>query len=618
MSDYAGDSIKVMKPMDHLRANPSMYIGSTENPSHLAQEVITNAVDEHLNGFGKLIEVELGENRQSIRISDKGRGIPVENVKSGIPAVTAIFTQLFSGGKFDRNSGYDISAGLHGIGLSAVGALSSKVIVQIARNGKLYQETYSQGAVLTPLQVLADVDYTGTNIYFEPDPEIFESIEFNGEDLKRKLQDLSYMLPGCKLIFRCGDEEKVYESTGLSELLAGRIQTHIQQGKRAEKISDIQYLTGTSGKSGTELAFCFTNDDYLHNFSFCNCLRNIDGGTHETAIKRIFFNVLQKNFPGASSNEYSVDDLQSGVWIAIHLKLAEKLAFTSQTKEKLSSRNAYAVIQESLEQKLIDWVKANQETVKRVYILAQTRYYARKQSAKLNAAASKIKMNLGKMKRGNLEYDCISNQVEDSELFLLEGDSAAGSANQARDIKKQALLPLKGKVPNAFKWTKAAILQNAEFSEFLNALGCGFGENCRPELLRFNRIMILTDSDPDGAHISSLLICFMLMYLRPVVEQGFVHIVDAPLYTAVKGKERLYAHTKDELDDKIDGAKGWVITRFKGWGECNPSILRDIALNPETRKTILLQPNEDSYKRCKEIMGDDSSFRKLLFGDITD
>lgn len=637
MADYTGKDIRVLSGIEHLRMNPAMYLGPTLNPHHLFQEVLSNSVDEHLNGHGKVIEIELAENNSWVKVVDYARGIPVDAVESGLPAVTAIFTELFSGGKFDRDSGYGIAVGLHGVGLSAVSALSTRVEVEIKRDKKVYKEVYSKGFVAEPLKITGPTKISGTSIKIEADPEIFDSILFESEFIQTKLRDLSFLVPTCEFRFKQGETEKVFKSSGLSELLFDKIQSYTISGKRAEKISEVQYLQNyaldttrtETNRHETDLAFCFTNSEYLHNYSFCNCLRNIDGGTHETAIKKIFFAVIQKYFVESDKFEYSLEDLQSGVWLVIHLKLAEKPEFSSQTKEKLISKTSYNIIQISIETDLINWCKNNQDTLKKVFTLAQNRYYARQQSAKLQKLASKIKVNFsGKPQRGKIEglTDCKCARISDTEIFLLEGDSAAGSAKQARGLWSngnnetgkdlQAILPLQGKVPNSSRCTESLILKNEEFRLLLNALGCGYGKSCNPELLRYGKVIILTDADPDGSHIASLLASFFLNYLRPLVERGLVYVVDGPLYCATKGKERVYAYTKSELDDKLNGSGGWNIVRAKGWGEMNPDVLKDIAMNPDSRKLIQLQFTDETIFQVDSIMGADSGARKLLLSDL--
>ena len=622
---YTGSSIKVLDPIDHLRMNAAMYIGPTSTPNHLFQEVLSNSVDEHLNGHGDLIEVDLSDDCNIVTITDHARGIPVDKTEDGIPGVTAVFTRLFSGGKFDRGSDYAIAVGLHGVGLSAVGALSQSCVVGIKRNMQYYEETYSRGKVIAPLTSLGPLDArakskTGTSVKIQADPDIFDSTQFDAQLIQSKLYDLSFLVPSCRFKFTHGGKVYDYNSDGLHELLGGKILGHTKSGKRAEKISEVISIVGKNDKHSTDLAFCFTNSEYLHNYSYCNCLRNIDGGTHETAIKKIFFAVIQKYFAETDKFEYSLDDLQSGVWLAIHLRMAEKPEFSSQTKEKLISKNSYAIIQNCIEAPLIEWCKKNQETLKRVFTLAQNRYYSRQQSAKLNAAAAKIKVNFsGKLKRGSIEglTDCREHAVEGSELFILEGNSAAGTAAGARDKIFQAILPLKGKVPNAYRQQTTTILGNAEFKLLLNALGCGFGKTCNPSLMRYSKVIILTDADSDGAHIASLLSSFFMVYLRPLIENGLVYVVDGPLYSAVKGKERIYAYTQSELEDKINGSGGWQVTRFKGWGEASAEVLKDIAMNPDTRKLKQLQLTDVSAVEVESIMGGDSDARKLLLSDST-
>lgn len=612
VNEYNASAIKVLDNNQALRLRPGMFIGSTENPFHLFREVLDNSCDEHLNGFGNNIYIELADDETWISIKDEGRGIPTGKTDEGVPAVHQVFLKLFSGGKFDKSSYSGASSGLHGVGLSCCGSLTSKTEVEIHREGFRWTSVYGQGNILEPLKKHEASNLHGTKVKLHADPEIFESILFENKAVELRIKDLSYLLPRCKFHYTHKGQVLIYQSKGLPDLLENRIEQYVQS--ECERIGETVSMIGKSGASEVDLAFAFTNAENLHLTTFCNTIRTIDGGTHEIAIRKIFFKVLQSYFD-ASKYEYSLEELQSGVWIVLHLKLAEEASFTSQTKEKLNFKNSHVIIQEALESQLVTWFKDNLDTVKTVFTLAQQRYLAKRQSSKLQALASKLQpVNGKKLKRGQIEglKDCQSADVSKSELFILEGQSAAGSASQARTVSTQAILPLRGKVINAFRNSKTSVLSNGEIKLLLQALGCGFSETCDPSLLRYGKILILTDADPDGAHITTLLISFFLVYLRPLVDAGVIYIIRGPLYSASKGKERIYAFNKEELDEKIQNESGWNVIRFKGWGECDPDILADIAMNPDTRESYVIRLTADSMTECESLMGGDSQVRKLL------
>jgi topoisomerase-4 subunit B len=615
---YDESNIKVLDDTSALRTRPGMFIGSTENPFHLYREVLDNSCDEHLNGYGNNIYVELAEDESWISVRDEGRGIPVGKTEEGIPAVQAIFLKLFSGGKFNKDSYSGASSGLHGVGLSACGALTTRCEVEIHREGYQWNVVYGKGKILEPLKKGKESKAHGTKVTLHADPEIFESIVFEAKSVENRIKDLSYLLPKCRFHFTHKGQILIFQSNGLSDLLENRIGTYVESGKTCERIGDVFYMSGKSKESVVDLAFSFTNSDSLHLTTFCNTIRTIDGGTHEIAIRKIFFKVLQ-SFVEADKFKYSLEELQSGVWIVLHLKLAEEASFTSQTKEKLNFKNSHVIIQEALESQLTSWLKDNLDVVKQVFTLAQRRFLAKAQSSKLQALASQLQpTNNKRLKRGQIEGfdDCQSTDVIKSELFILEGQSAAGSASQARDVTTQAILPLRGKVINAFRNTATSVLGNGEIKLLLQVLGCGFKESCDPTALRYGKILILTDADPDGAHITTLLLSFFLLYLKPLIDAGVVYIIRGPLYSASKGKERIYAFTKEELDEKIQGESGWNVIRFKGWGECDPSILADIAMNPDTRESYTIRLTEESLLQCNSLMGGDSQVRKLLLTEV--
>jgi DNA gyrase subunit B len=608
--NYKGAQIKVKDPIDHMRSVPGMYVGETNEPNHLFSEIFSNSLDEHLSGFGNLIEVEMPLDGEWIQVRDYARGIPVDMTEEGIPGVRAVFTKLFSGGKFEAE-GYDIKVGLHGVGLSAVGALSTEVLVTIYRDGYVWTESYSQGKVLVSLKKGAKTTETGTQIRVVVDPTIWTSTKFSRQFVQDKLSDAAYLLPTCTFTLKVGEETTTYKTSGVGDFVHNQIEAYAKN-KTADRLHNPVLLTGKSDKSQVDLSWCFTNASGMRPYSFVNCLRTIDGGTHEAAMKKIFFKALQA-WPEADKYTCGLEDLQEGCFLAFHLRTPD-VAFSSQTKEKFVGKKAAVEIAGALEGVLAQWVRTNDDTLKRVFALAQQRAAARKQSSKLEQAAAKISTN-DKLERGTIKgvVDCQTTNVEGSEIFLLEGQSASGSARMARDPRYQAIVPLKGKVVNAYRSELEDVLANNEIRDILNALGCGYGKACDPKKLRYGAVYILADADPDGMHIASLLLSFFTKYLRPVVDAGRVYVIDGPIYCAKRGKEREYFYTLEAAKKKLSkDFDKWNLTRFKGWGEASADDLKHIAMNPATRKSFKIQATLGTNDKLEDLMGSDSAVRKTL------
>jgi DNA gyrase subunit B len=592
-----------------------MYIGDiSEGPHHLFNEILDNSVDEFLSGFGTRIEIDVAEDGGWIKVKDYGRGIPVDKTEYGIPGVTLVFTEINTGGKFKPGKNYEVSGGLHGVGLSAVCALSIKTNVEIRRDKKIWRESYSRGIVEVPLKSYGKAEDTGTSIYMEADPEIFTVSNFDITMIESRIQDLSFLLPGCEFILKVENSPaRLFKTNGLGELLDQKMRDYVATRKQADRLCNPFLITGKAS-SEVELALCFTNATALHTFSFVNCITTHDGGTHEVAIKKTVLNCL-KGWVGSDKFTFENEDLQDGLWIAVHLKTKDT-AFSSQTKEKFVGKSAGQDIPEALNLRFQQWITANDDLMKKVFTLAQQRCMARKQSSKLQKLEAQIKINDSKLKRGSVEggiMDCRTTKVEESEVFIVEGRSAAGSARQAKDHHFQAVLPLRGKIINAYRSNLTTLLANEEIKDILNTLGCGYGKSCDPSMLRYGKIILLMDADPDGGHITSLMLGFFFKYLRPIIEQGRVYVVDGPLFAASKNREKAYFYTLDEAKEKLgkDFDK-WILTRMKGWGECNPDVLKIIALGEDTRKLYQIQLTDETPVRIEEMMSEDSQFRKLL------
>ncbi|WMM09975.1 DNA topoisomerase IV subunit B [Staphylococcus simulans] len=616
--NYSDDSIQVLEGLEAVRKRPGMYIGSTDKRGlhHLVYEIVDNSVDEVLNGYGNEIKVTINKD-DSITIEDNGRGMPTGIHKSGKPTVEVIFTILHAGGKFGQG-GYKTSGGLHGVGASVVNALSEWLVVEIYRDGFIYEQRFNKGGLpATGLEKKGKTRKKGTKVTFKPDPEIFKSAtSFNFDTLSERLQESAFLLKNLKITLtdlRSGKErEEIYHyEDGIKEFVS-----YVNEGK--EVLHDVATFSGEANGIEVDIAFQY-NDQYSESIlSFVNNVRTKDGGTHEvgfkTAMTRVF-NDYARRIGELKAKDKNLDgnDIREGLTVIISVRIPEELLqFEGQTKSKLGTAEARSAVDSVVAEKLPFYLEEkgqlSKSLVKKAVKAQQAREAARK--AREDARSGKKNKRKDTLLSGKLT-PAQSKNTEKKELYLVEGDSAGGSAKLGRDRKYQAILPLRGKVINTEKARLEDIFKNEEINTIIHTIGAGVGTEFKLEDSNYNRVIIMTDADTDGAHIQVLLLTFFFKYMKPLVQAGRVFIALPPLYKLEKGKGKAkkveYAWTDDELENlQKQLGKGFSLQRYKGLGEMNPDQLWETTMNPETRTLIRVNVEDEvrSSKRVTTLMGD--------------
>ncbi|HEC2145142.1 TPA: DNA topoisomerase IV subunit B [Staphylococcus delphini] len=618
INNYSDDAIQVLEGLEAVRKRPGMYIGSTDKRGlhHLVYEVVDNSVDEILNGYGNEINVTINED-ESITVADNGRGMPTGTHRSGKPTVEVIFTVLHAGGKFGQG-GYKTSGGLHGVGASVVNALSESLTVEIHRDGEIFEQQFAHGGVpQTKLIKKGKTKKTGTTVTFKPDPEIFKSAtSFNFETLSERLQESAFLLQNLKITLedrRAGKErsEVYHYEEGIKAFVS-----YVNEGK--EVLHDVALFQGTANEIEVDVSFQY-NDQYSESImSFVNNVRTKDGGTHEvgfkTAMTRVF-NEYARRIGDLKAKDKNLEgnDIREGLTAIISVRIPEHLLqFEGQTKSKLGTPEARSAVDAIVAEKLPFYLEEkgqlSKSLVKKAIKAQQAREAARK--AREDARSGKKNKRKDTLLSGKLT-PAQSKNTEKNELYLVEGDSAGGSAKLGRDRKFQAILPLRGKVINTEKARLEDIFKNEEINTIIHTIGAGVGNDFNLEDSNYNRIIIMTDADTDGAHIQVLLLTFFFKYMRPLVMAGRVYIALPPLYKLEKGKGKnkkiAYAWTDEELEKlQREMGKGFVLQRYKGLGEMNPDQLWETTMNPETRTLIRVQIDDEvrSSQRVSTLMGD--------------
>ncbi|WP_353928609.1 DNA topoisomerase (ATP-hydrolyzing) subunit B [Desulfofundulus kuznetsovii] len=606
---YGAEEIQVLEGLEAVRRRPGMYIGSTgpRGLHHLVYEVVDNSIDEAMAGFCDRIEVIVHKDN-SVTVIDNGRGIPVDiHPKTGLPAVETVLTMLHAGGKFGGTV-YKVSGGLHGVGVSVVNALSEWLEVEIRRDGHVYHQRYERGKAVTPLKTVGTANATGTKVSFKPDAEIFEELVFNHETLSQRLRELSFLNRGIKIIFRderTGQEIVYQHDGGIRDFVR-----YLNKNKEVLHNRPI-YVFGERDNVQVEVALQYTEGYVESLFSYVNNIHTVDGGTHEagfkSALTRVIndygrkYNLLKNGTPALAG-----EDIREGLTAVISVKVPEP-QFEGQTKTKLGNSEVRGIVDTVVADGLATFLEENPGVARRIMDKAITAARAREAARKARELTRRKSALESASLPGKLA-DCSDRDPSKTELYLVEGDSAGGSAKQGRDRRFQAILPLRGKILNVEKARMDKILANEEIRALITALGTGIGEDFDLSKARYHRILLMSDADVDGAHIRTLLLTFFYRYMRPLLEAGYVYIAQPPLYRIRKGKVDRYAYSDAELEEilKEIGRDGVSIQRYKGLGEMNPQQLWETTMNPEKR-TILKVSIEDAIEAdaiFSMLMGD--------------
>lgn len=621
---YDESSIVILEGLDAVRKRPGMYIGSTDSKGlhHLVWEIVDNAIDEALNGYGDEITITL-EKDGSVTVEDHGRGMPVGKHKSGVSTLQVIFTILHAGGKFTSHGGYTSAGGLHGVGASVVNALCTWCKVMVHDGKDVWSMTFEDGgSKIGKLEKVGKTNHTGSIVSFKPDPSIFKSVHFSYSTICERAQEDAFLLKGLKMIVRDKRKEErevVYQyEDGLKAFIEEVNQDHTP-------MHDPISFRGESNQIIVEGCFQYT-DEYQENiFSFTNMVRTRDGGSHETGTKQAFTKVFneyaRKNgFLKEKDKGFDGNDVREGLTLVINLTIPEDyLQFEGQTKEKLGTPEAKPATETVVSENLRYFLEENKEVanalVRKIIKAAQARNAARKARADIRNGKGKNRSE--RVLSGKLA-SAQSKDARRKELYLVEGDSAGGSAKQGRDSKYQAILPLRGKVLNTEKASLEAIEKNEELNTIIHALGAGVGANFTAEDSNYYKVIIMTDADDDGAHIQNLLLTFFYRYMRDLITHEMLYIALPPLYRIAKAGKEYYLYTNEELDEKKAELKnGYTITRYKGLGEMNATQLWDTTMNPESR-TLLCVTIENAMmaeKRVTELMGDKAELRRNWIED---
>ena len=609
-ADYGAEQIQILEGLAAVRMRPGMYIGSTSERGlhHLVYEVVDNSIDEALAGYCDHIDVTIHKDN-SITVVDNGRGIPVDMHESGKPAVEVVLTVLHAGGKFGGD-GYKVSGGLHGVGVSVVNALSTSMEVQVKRDGKIYEIAFERGVTTKPLTIVGTTTETGTRVHFVPDPEIFSVTTYSYETLRHRLRELSFLNHGITIGLH---DERVEPVRSEQFHFDGGISSFVEHLNRKKEVLNPEpiYFNGVKDDTVVEIAMQY-NDSYQENiYSFVNNINTEEGGTHlagfKLALTRAANDFARKQgiLKDKDSN-LSGDDVREGLTCVISLKIREP-QFEGQTKTKLGNSEVRGIVDSIVTEGLSEYFDENPAITKRIIdkaIMAARAREAARKARELTRRKNALEVSSlpGKL------ADCSVKDPEQAEIYLVEGDSAGGSAKQGRDRRFQAILPLRGKILNVEKARLDKIFANAEIRTMITAFGTGISEDFDLSKRRYGKIIIMTDADVDGAHIRTLLLTFLYRYMKPLIEHGHVYIAQPPLYQIRKGKKHWYTYSDDELSKKLDevGRDGVTVQRYKGLGEMNPEQLWETTMDPEGRTMLRVEMEdaEEADELFTILMGD--------------
>jgi DNA gyrase subunit B len=611
---YTADNIVVLEGLEAVRKRPAMYIGDTSftGQHHLAFEVLDNSVDEALAGYCKHVKVVIYEDN-SISIEDDGRGIPVDLHKgTNKSALEVVLTTLHAGGKFDDRT-YKVSGGLHGVGISCVNALADFLEVVVKRDGKIYYQTYSKGFPLSELQIKGETQEHGTFIKFHPDPEIFGDIPWDFDYLSKKLRELSFLNKGLKIEIkdlRTQKEHIFHYEGGIVSFI------EYLNGKKKPLFKEIFYLNKEKDQVQVEVAVGYNQGYDELVLTFVNNINTREGGTHltgfRTALTRVINDYAKANKLLKDNQQISGNDVREGLVAIVSVRVPEP-QFEGQTKMKLGNSEVRGIVDYVFSENFRIFLDESPQVAKMIIQKAVLASQAR-EAAKKAREITRRKSALDNFSLPGKLTDCSSKNPEESELFIVEGDSAGGSAKQGRNRKFQAILPLRGKIINVEKARIHKILKNEEIRTMVTAIGCGLGEDFNIEKLRYHKIVIMTDADVDGAHIRTLLLTFFYKYMRPLVENGHIYIAQPPLYKVKVGKKEYYFYKDQELQEFLETEKprSYSVQRYKGLGEMNAQQLWETTMDPETRvlKQVKLVDEIEADEIFETLMGDQVAPRR--------
>ena len=612
-AQYDASQIQVLEGLEAVRKRPGMYIGSTSSAGlhHLVWEIVDNSIDEALAGFATHIEIEITKENH-IRVTDDGRGIPVDiQEKTGRPAVETVFTVLHAGGKFG-GGGYKVSGGLHGVGASVVNALSTDLTVQVFKDGNIYEQSYSRGAVLEDLKIIGTTDKHGTSVYFVPDPEIFqETTVFEFDKLANRVRELAFLNKGLKLTITDFRPEEPVKKSFCYE---GGIKSYVEHLNKSKQVlfEEPIYVEGEQDGIQVEVAMQYTSGYHTNLLSFTNNIHTYEGGTHESGMKTALTRVIndyarRQKLMKENEEKLSGEDVRKGLTAVVSIKHPDP-QFEGQTKTKLGNSEARTITDRLFSTHFDKFLMENPQVARKIVekgILASKARLAAKRAREVTRKKSGLEIsNLpGKL------ADCSSNDPTITELFIVEGDSAGGSAKQGRSRHFQAILPIRGKILNVEKATLDKILANEEIRSLFTAMGTGFGGDFDLSKARYQKLVIMTDADVDGSHIRTLLITLFYRYMRPAVEAGYIYIAQPPLYKLKQGKNEYYIQNDEELEAKLKELPAHPkpqLSRYKGLGEMDAEQLWETTMNPENRS--MLQVSVEDAAEADQILD-------ILMGD---
>jgi DNA gyrase subunit B len=614
-NNYTASNIKVMKGLEAVRKRPAMYIGGTSERGlhHLVYEVVDNSIDEALAGYCDQIKVTI-TSQGEVEVDDNGRGIPVDEHKDmKVPALQVVMTVLHAGGKFDTNT-YKVSGGLHGVGVSVVVALSEYLEARVHIGGKIYYQRYEKGQVASELKVLGDTKRTGTVIKFKPDPTIFETVEFSFDYLTTRLRELAFLNRGVRIVLKDERTDRIHDFK-----YDGGIESFVEFLNQNKKPVGTKPIYASSAKEGLEFELSLQyNEGYQENiFSFANNINTTEGGTHLSGFKSGLTRAVNAYIKNADllKNEKvspSGEDIREGLTAVVSVKLSNP-QFEGQTKTKLQNSEVEGFVNSVVYEKLMTYFEEHPAEAKSItlksILAARSREAARK--------ARELTRRKSVLESGSLPgklADCTITDPEKTELFLVEGDSAGGSAKQGRDRSFQAILPLWGKMLNTEKARVDKVLNNDKIQPIILAIGAGIGQDFDVSKIRYGSVVIMADADVDGAHISTLLLTFFYRYMRPLIEHGHIYIAKPPLFLVRKNKQKKYVFSEEERDAAIRelGEKGVIVQRYKGLGEMNPEQLWETTMDPENRLMVSVKMDDaiEADRMFTVLMGDEVEPRR--------